>query len=161
VIRLDGDELREVFPATGFSRQDRLEHVIRAGALASHLEQMGTVVIASLISPDKEARLKVRKACRNFKEVYLSTPLEICEKRDPKGLYAKARRGEIKNMVGIHESYEVSAKTELVINTAETSEDEAVTQILKLLPRFRFTQDHSIVKEEKNSKWSLKISSHG
>ncbi len=91
---LDGDVIRSIFPSTGFSRAERDSHVRRVGHLASRLESHGIFVIASLISPYEESRSFVRGLCKNFIEVYISTPLSECERRDVKGLYARARRGE-------------------------------------------------------------------
>ena len=92
---LDGDAMRRVFPQTGFSKVERDAHVTRAGYLASRLEFHGVIVVASFVSPYREARAAVRALCRTFVEVYVATPLEECERRDVKGMYAKARRGEI------------------------------------------------------------------
>jgi adenylylsulfate kinase len=130
---LDGDMLRQIFPRTGFSRQDREDHVKRAGFLASRLENQGIFVVASLISPYQSSRNEVRQLCRNFLEVYVSTPLEICEKRDPKGLYAKARRGEIKNFTGIDDPYEIPTRPELVIDTSQIDLQGASDLVLNLI----------------------------
>jgi len=92
---LDGDEIRSVFPSTGFSHAERDAHIRRVGFLASRLERHGVTVVASLVSPYRESRQFVRSVCRRFVEVHVSTPLEECERRDPKGLYRKARAGEI------------------------------------------------------------------
>ena len=94
-----------VFPTTG-SRAERDAHVRRVGFLASRLEHHGVYVVASLVSPYRESRDFVRRLCRNFIEVHVATPLEECERRDVKGLYAKARRGEIANFTGIDDPYE-------------------------------------------------------
>ena len=93
--RLDGDEIRAVFPDTGFDRPGRMAHIARVGFLASVLERNGICTIVSLISPYREAREEVRQRCGRFIEVHLSTPLAVCEARDVKGLYARSRRGEI------------------------------------------------------------------
>ncbi|MFI5348816.1 MAG: adenylyl-sulfate kinase, partial [Elusimicrobiota bacterium] len=103
---LDGDDIRRIFPETGFARADREAHIKRVGHLAGTLEKNGVIVVASFISPHAEARRLARGLCRNFIEVHVSTPLEACEKRDSKGLYARARKGEIKNFTGIHDPYE-------------------------------------------------------
>lgn len=94
---LDGDSIRDLFPATGFGKDDRDQHIRRVGYLASKLEKNGVFVVASFISPYEESRLFVRKLCRHFVEIHVSTPLAVCEARDVKGLYARARRGEIRN----------------------------------------------------------------
>ena len=101
VERLDGDQVRALFPGTGFDREAREEHLRRIGYLASRLEAHGTFVVASFVSPYRESRDFVRSLCRRFVEVWVNTPLEECERRDPKGLYQKARRGEISRFTGL------------------------------------------------------------
>ena len=113
---LDGDDIRALFP-TGFSREERNEHIRRVGFIASLLERNGLVVVASFISPYREARLDVRRMCGRFIEVYVKTSLEECERRDTKGLYRRARAGEIKNFTGLDAPYEVPDQPEIVITT--------------------------------------------
>src|SRR5262249_15180243 len=79
---LDGDAIRSVFPMTGFTREERHEHIRRTGFLASRLEAHGVTVVASFVSPYRESREFVRRLCRNFIEIYVATPLEECERRD-------------------------------------------------------------------------------
>ena len=129
---LDGDALREVFPNTGFSKEERDTHIKRVGYLASRLEHNGVFVVAAFVSPYEDARAFVRNLCDNFIEVYVSTPLEICEKRDPKGLYKKARAGEIKNFTGIDDPYEPPQSPELTLDTSKIQEAPAVETVLKL-----------------------------
>ena len=130
---LDGDTIRDVFPNTGFSRIERDAHVKRVGYLASRLEFHGVIVLASLVSPYRESRDFVRHLCRNFIEVHVSTPLEECERRDVKGLYAKARRGEVRHFTGIDDPYEPPEAPELVIDTSRVSVEAAGQQILSVL----------------------------
>ncbi len=130
---LDGDVIRGIFPATGFSREDRDAHVRRVGYLASRLESHGIIVIASLISPYGESREFVRGLCKNFIEVHVATPLSECERRDVKGLYARARRGEITRFTGIDDPYEVPVDPELTLDTCDLSPEEAGGQILAVL----------------------------
>lgn len=127
---LDGDAVRSVFPATGFTRAERDQHVKRIGFLAGKLEGQGVTVICSFVSPYRDSRDAVRAMCRSFVEVYVATPLEECEKRDVKGLYAKARRGEIANFTGISDPYEAPERAELVIDTTKTTLDDAVRQVI-------------------------------
>ena len=131
--QLDGDTIRAVFPQTGFSRADRDAHVRRVGYLASRLESHGVFVIASLISPYAESRDFIRGLCRNFVEVHVATPLEECERRDVKGLYAKARRGELRSFTGIDDPYEPPAAPELVLDTTALSVQEAGARVLAIL----------------------------
>ena len=130
---LDGDKVREVFPQTGFSREERNMHVKRIGFLASLLEKHGIIVVASFISPYRESRNFIRKLCQNFIEVYISTPIEECIKRDPKGLYQKAKRGEIKNFTGIDDPYEPPENPELLIDTTIIKLPDAVSIIMDYL----------------------------
>lgn len=132
---LDGDAVRELFPGTGFSRQERDLHVRRVGHLAGTLEKNGVTVVASLISPYRESRDFVRRLCRNFVEVHVSTPLEACERRDAKGLYARARRGEIRNFTGIDDPYEPPERPELDVDTSKVPESEALARVLGLVEK--------------------------
>ena len=133
VEMLDGDALRGVFPMTGFSRAERDAHVRRAGYLASRLEHHGVVVIASLISPYRESRDFVRGLCRRFIEVHVSTPIEACERRDVKGLYARARRGEISEFTGVSDPYEPPQSPELVVDTSNISVEDAGRRVLDVI----------------------------
>jgi adenylylsulfate kinase len=131
VEELDGDAIRDVFPATGFTRSERDTHIKRVGWLASRLEHHGVFVIASLVSPYAESRQFVRGLCRNFVEIYVAASLEECERRDVKGLYARARRGEIANFTGIDDPYEPPSAPELTLDTSDMTVDEAVTRVLE------------------------------
>ena len=133
VETLDGDVIRRVFPNTGFSKAERDAHVRRAGYFASRLEFHGVTVIASFISPDRESRDFVRGLCRNFIEVHVATPLEECERRDVKGLYAKARRGEVQNFAGINGPYEPPVAPELIVDTSQISIEDAGRRVLDML----------------------------
>ena len=133
VETLDGDVIRRVFPNTGFSKAERDAHVKRAGYLASRLAFHGVTVIASFVSPDRESRDFVRGLCRNFVEVHVATPLEECERRDVKGLYAKARRGDIQDFAGINNPYEPPISPELVVDTSQVSIEDAGRRVLDVL----------------------------
>lgn len=135
VEHLDGDTMRSIFPNTGFTKSERNEHLRRIGFLAAMLEKHGVIVVASFVSPYRESRAFVRKLCHNFIEIHVSTPLEVCEKRDVKGLYRKARRGEISNFTGISDPYEPPKQPDLVLPTDKISVDGAVNRILTLLRR--------------------------
>jgi bifunctional enzyme CysN/CysC len=132
---LDGDNLRHGLNADlGFSEEDRAENVRRVGEVAKLLAESGVIAIASLVSPYREARDKVRAAHEAagipFHEVFVDTPLEECERRDPKGLYAKARAGEIADLTGVGSPYEAPAEPELV---TDPDLETAVRQVLSLL----------------------------
>lgn len=133
VERLDGDTIRDIFPNTGFTRPERDQHIRRVGYLASRLEKNGVFVVASLVSPYQDSRDFVRGLTNRFLEVYVSTPLEECERRDVKGLYAKARKGEITNFTGIDDPYEVPTNPELVLDTVGRSVEDAGREVLKLV----------------------------
>ncbi|MBO6622628.1 MAG: adenylyl-sulfate kinase [Balneola sp.] len=133
VEHLDGDVIRDIFPKTGFSKADRNAHVKRVGYLASRLQAHKVFVIGSFVSPYKEARDFVREICEDFTEIYISTPFEECERRDVKGLYAKARSGEIKNFTGLDDPYEAPENPELEIDTTDISLSEALNQITEYL----------------------------
>jgi len=130
---IDGDALREVFPQTGFTRAEREEHLRRTGYMASRLAAHGVTVVASFVSPYRDARDFIRRLCPRFLEIYVATPLEECERRDVKGLYARARRGEIRNFTGIDDPYEVPERPELSLDTRELSVEQSVTQVLALV----------------------------
>lgn len=131
--RLDGERVRQLFPKTGFSKQERIQHVERIGHLSSILVKNNITVIASFISPYKESRQFVRKISTNFIEIYLNTPLEVCEQRDTKGLYLRARKGEIQQFTGIDAPYEKPENPDLVVDTINTTTEENVKKIMKFL----------------------------
>jgi len=133
---LDGDNLRfGLCSNLGFSNDDRAENIRRAGEVAKLMADAGVVVISSLISPFRAERHKVREICRAsgipFVEVHVNAPLEVCEQRDVKGLYKKARAGAIKEFTGIDSPYEAPEKPDIEIRTAEITPDEAVALLLE------------------------------
>jgi adenylylsulfate kinase len=136
VEQLDGDKIRDLIPTTGFTRADRTEHLKKVAFLARDLESQGRIVVASFISPYEETRSFVRETVRNLVLVHVSTPLEECERRDVKGLYARARRGEIKNFTGIDDPYEPPRNPELEIDTSKVSLDQAVRRVVSYIHRY-------------------------
>ncbi len=132
---IDGDALREVFPQTGFTRAEREEHLRRTGYMASRLAAHGVTVVASFVSPYRESRDFIRRLCPGFIEIHVATPLEECERRDVKGLYARARRGEIRNFTGFDDPYEPPENPELTLDTRALSVDQCVAQVLERLGR--------------------------
>lgn len=125
---LDGDELRlGLSRDLGFTQEDRVENIRRAGEVARLMVDAGLVVIAAFISPYRADRQMVRDrfAPGDFLEVFVDTPLAICEERDPKGLYARARRGEIPNFTGISAPYEAPLSPEVRIDTTSCTVEEA------------------------------------
>ena len=136
-LRLDGDNLRHGLNADlGFSAADRAENVRRTAHAAALLAEAGVVAIASLVSPyqrDRDAAREVHAARGlTFLEVHVATPLGECERRDPKGLYARARAGELSGMTGIDDPYEAPRAPELVLDGRQPLE-QAVARLLSLL----------------------------
>jgi adenylylsulfate kinase len=130
VEQLDGEMVRRLFPQTGFTRPERDEHVRRLGFLASKLEQQGVCVVAATVSPYADSREFVRSVCRNFVEVHVATSLAECERRDPKGLYAQARHGEIRNFTGVDDPYEAPLEPEVRVDPGTATIEQAGAQIL-------------------------------
>jgi adenylylsulfate kinase len=122
---LDGDVVREFSPS-GFTRPERDAHVRRVGYLASRLEHHGVTSVCALISPYEESRAWVRSMCQRFIEVHVSTPLSECERRDVKGLYARARAGAISQFTGIDDPYEAPRAPDVSVDTSRMSVCEAV-----------------------------------
>jgi len=136
IERLDGDKVRSIFPKTGFSKQERNNHIRRIGFLASMLEKNGVMVIASFISPYEETRQFVKNLCSNLIVVHVAAPIDVCEERDPKGMYKKARKGEIKNFTGIDAPYEKPKNPDIYIDTSKQTVDESVAVIMKYLHKY-------------------------
>lgn len=134
---LDGDEIRRVFPATGFTREERDAHIRRVGFVASRLEHHGVVVVASLVSPYETSRQFVRELCANFVEIYVATPLEECERRDPKGLYKRVRQGTVPHFTGISDPYEPPSRPELTLDTTVLSVGDAAERVVAHLAGLR------------------------
>jgi len=130
-VLLDGDEIRKVIHQTGFDEESRKKHNLNVGYMASLLESQGTVVIVSLISPYKDTRNEIRNMCRKFVEVYVSTNVNVCIQRDPKGLYAKAIAGEIKDFTGISAPYYAPEDPEVTLDTAVLSLATCTDKIFK------------------------------
>jgi adenylylsulfate kinase len=128
---LDGDALREI-SRFGFTKADRDAHVKCVGFLASRLEHHNVTVVCALISPYAEARETVRALCQRFIEIYVATPLEECERRDVKGLYARARRGEVAHFTGVDDPYEPPRSPELVLDTTGLPVAHAVNRVVRV-----------------------------
>lgn len=132
--RLDGDILREhISGGFGFDREGRNKNVEVAGLMAKLLSSHGITVVASFISPYAETRDKLKATIPNFVEIHVSTPLEVCEERDVKGLYKKVRSGEIKNFTGIDDPYEAPKNPHIEISTQGKSIEDAVQEVLRKL----------------------------
>ena len=133
---LDGDNVRHgLSKDLGFSDADRVENIRRIGETAKLFVDAGVIVLTAFISPFRSDRNMVRALVQDdeFVEIFVDTPLEICEQRDPKGIYAKARAGEIKNFTGIDSPYEPPAKPELTLYTEQDTVEECAEKIIEFL----------------------------
>jgi len=138
VYVLDGDNIRQgLSNDLGFLPEDRVENIRRVGELAALFADAGFLVVAAFISPYCADRDLARRAAgeHSFHEVYIKADLKICESRDPKGHYKKARAGEIENFTGISAPYEVPSSSELVVNTTDQSVDSSLQTILDYVER--------------------------
>lgn len=136
---LDGDNIRHgINKNLGFSLDDRLENIRRISEVAKLYLNSGLITIAAFISPTREIRKMARELIGqdDFIEIYLSTPLEICEKRDVKGLYQKARRGEIAGFTGIDSPYETPEAPNVIINTTDQEIQESVALVFNYIRPF-------------------------
>jgi sulfate adenylyltransferase len=138
VTLMDGDVVRRHLSAgLGFSAADRDTNVRRIGWVAAEVARHGGVAVCCPIAPYRAARAAARRFARDagagFVLVYVSTPLDECEKRDRKGLYAKARAGQLKGMTGVDDPYEEPADAELVLDTTAASPGEATAAVLRYL----------------------------
>lgn len=131
-VLLDGDEIRKVIHQNRFDEESRRKHNLNVGYMASLLESQGNVVIVSLISPYADIRNEIRGMCKKFIEVHVSTDIKVCIERDPKGLYAKAIAGEIKDFTGISAPYFAPEKPEIKIDTNVVSVKNSVEHIFKV-----------------------------
>jgi adenylylsulfate kinase len=131
---LDGDIVRQnLTKGLGFSKADRDENIRRIGFVSQLLTRHGVIVLVSAISPYREIRQEVREKIGDFIEVFVNAPLEVCEARDVKGLYKKARSGEIKGFTGIDDPYEPPLNPEVDCRTDKFTVEECVAQIVEKL----------------------------
>ena len=138
---LDGDNIRSGINSNlGFSHDDRMENIRRIAEISKLFLNSGVITINCFVSPAREMRSMARNIVGNddFIEIFVDTPLEVCEKRDVKGLYEKARKGEIKDFTGIQDGYEVPENPEFTVNTENKKVDECVAEIANfVLPMIR------------------------
>jgi adenylyl-sulfate kinase len=131
---LDGDVIRtNLSKGLGYSKQDRDTNIRRVGFVCRLLARNGVVAIGSTISPYRAVRDEVRADNGSFVEVYVKCPLEVLRQRDPKGLYARALRGEISNFTGVSDPYEEPLHPEVVLETGKESEEESLAKVLDKL----------------------------
>jgi adenylylsulfate kinase len=143
---LDGDKIRNgLCKDLGFSEFDRAENIRRVGEVANLMMDAGLIVLSAFISPFESDRNLVREmiGANKLVRVFVDCPLEVCEQRDVKGLYKKARAGEIKTFTGISSPFEIPQESELVLKTAEKSKEELVGMILEfILPKINLFQNN-------------------
>jgi bifunctional enzyme CysN/CysC len=132
VYVLDGDNVRRGLNANlGFSPEDRAENIRRVGEVAALFADSGQIVVTAFISPYRSDRQRAREAARDgFHEIFIKASLATCEKRDPKGLYRRARSGEIAEFTGVTAPYEAPDKPELTIDTDSLSVDESIAAVM-------------------------------
>ena len=135
---LDGDNVRHGLNSDlGFTKEDREENIRRIGEVAKLFADSGTIIGVALISPYRADRKKARDIAErsglDFLEIYVKCPLEVCEQRDPKGLYKKARSGEIKNFTGLDAPYEEPIDCELTLVSSEAAPEELAEKVIGLL----------------------------
>lgn len=138
---LDGDNIRAgINKDLNFTDEGRIENIRRIGEVAKLMLDTGIVVLSAFISPFKADRDQVKEivGAENYIEVFVDTPLEICEERDVKGLYKKARAGEVKNFTGIDSPYEAPDSADVIVPTARLSIDESIEKLMAvILPRVK------------------------
>jgi adenylylsulfate kinase len=133
---LDGDNVRNGLNVDlGFSAEDRKENLRRIGAVSRLFMDAGTICIAAFIAPSEQDRSRLKETIgrENFIEIYLNTPIEVCEARDIKGLYKKARKGLINNFTGVNDPYEPPANPDLMIDTSKESIRDSVEKIYSFI----------------------------
>jgi sulfate adenylyltransferase len=147
VTLLDGDVVRTHFSeGLGFSKEDRDDHVRRIGYVASEIVRHGGIAVCAAVSPYRATRNDVRNMFGddNYIEIFVDTPLAICEQRDTKGMYARARRGEIQGFTGIDDPYEAPRHPEMQVDTTQYTAEENAHMILNLLIERGFVRPDSL-----------------
>jgi adenylyl-sulfate kinase len=138
---LDGDLLRQTLSkGLGFSKEDRCEHIRRVAFVAELLARHGVMVVVSVIAPYRDVRSEIREKLSNFIEVFVNAPLEVCEARDIKGLYRRARSGELKGMTGIDEPYECPETPEVECLTDRETPTESAAKVITFLEERRLAR---------------------
>jgi sulfate adenylyltransferase len=141
---LDGDVVRKtLWPELGFSKEDRDTNIRRLGELAAEITKGGGIAICASIAPYARVRAEVRALIAplgGFVLVHMATPLDICERRDPKGLYARARAGLLREFTGISDPYEVPDDAEVVLDASHGTPEDAARRIVEYLERERYLE---------------------
>ena len=131
--RLDSKDIRDVVPNIGFTREDRNRHMKRIGHLVCTLQNNSISTVCSFVSPYRESRKTIREMVKNNVVVYLKSDIETCKKRDYKGVYEKAIKGELENFTGVTDIYEEPQYSEIVIDTTKVDIDKAVFEIIQYI----------------------------
>lgn len=138
---LDGDNIRHgLSKDLGFTKDDRIENIRRIAEVSKLMVDAGLITIVSLISPFRNERLMARELLKDgeFIEIFVDTPFSVCELRDPKGLYKKARAGQISNFTGIDSDYEPPVNPEIILNTVTCTPEELSNKVIEFLSIGRF-----------------------
>lgn len=145
-VLLDGDTLRAgLNNDLGFSAADRTENIRRLAEIATHLARNGHIAIVAVVSPSREDRAAARRlADPAFREIYVATPAEVCESRDPKGHYAKARAGALPGFTGTDNNYQRPVNSELTLDTSESSISDATDKIERMLKQTGILYDEVV-----------------
>lgn len=131
--RLDSKDIRDLIPDVGYTREDRNRHMHRVGHLIKTLQNNSISTVSSFVSPYKESRKAIREMVQNNIVVYVKTDIETCKKRDFKGVYERALKGELQNFTGVNDIYEEPQYAEIVIDTDKTNVEEATQEIVKFI----------------------------
>ena len=131
--RIDSKDIRDIVPNIGFSREDRNRHIHRIGHLVKTLQKNSVSTVCSFVSPYKESRKAIREMVKNNIVVYVQADLETCKKRDYKGKYEKAFKGELQNFTGVNDIYEEPQHAEIIIDTDTVSIEDATKKIIKYI----------------------------
>jgi len=160
---LDGDVVRtNLSKGLGFSKEDRDTNIKRIGFVCKLLTRNGVVAISAAISPYRQVRDYNRREIGNFVEVYCKCPLEVCVKRDVKGLYKKALAGEIKNYTGVDDPYEEPLNPEVILETDQETHEESVAKIIRKLERLGYIPgEESVYSEEDEEKVKKRLEGWG
>ena len=162
--RLDGDVVRQSLTKDlGFSKEDRDKNIERVTFVAEVLTKNSVVNLVSFISPYIKKRAEARARIKEFIEVYVNCPLEVCEKRDVKGMYKKARAGQIKEFTGVDDPYEEPTKPEIVLHTDKETVEESVDKVIDYLMKQKLLEDkfHYQYKPEEEKKIKERLKSLG
>ncbi len=148
VENLDADEVRtNLSPNLGYTEEARNENTKRLAWFAEKLAGYGANVMIAAVAPKRAYRDRGREWCEKFVEVWVDCPLEVCQERDPKGLYARAARGEVSDIAGMHQPYEAPASPEVHVRSAESSVDECIDAVMARLVELGHLQVEPALRE--------------